>query len=613
MAVTVDISNTMTTMWNADSTTGWTNITPAVFSGFQREGTYCLGAVVSNTTVQGYYTLTSFNFTSNRVYIWINARGEMDTLANGGIRILIGDGTNRMAYHVGGGDYTTPFVATGGWQCYCVDYNNLPTNKTTIAGAEGSMSWTAITQVGVGFKTLAKSLGNVENCFWDIGRYGTGLVIKGGGVGTEGTWAEIAADDESTASGKAYGIIMEYQTGVYGVQGDITFGDNTSTTSTYFKDNSATVVFMDSGPYSYSMDIVGNSTGTNEFEDGVIVGSGDTARGRSGSTYLSAGPLFTADFSASNVDVVKLYGTTFKGVSEGITFGTTTTHALYGCTFSDSGQVNIGSVIMRNCTFSETSADNTDSALLWNENINIKNCNFIANSNGSDAAAIEHPSAAGSPYDYYGMIFSGNDYDVYNSSGSAITINLNDGSNATTSDGSSVTFITGAVTTTVTVKDIDTNSIITGARVFAKVSDGTNFPYDDSVTITQTGGTATVSHTAHGLSSNDYVVIEGANEQGYNGVKQITVTGANAYTYTCDSGLSSPATGTITSTYVPLYGTTDGSGQVSQTKSYSSGDQIIEGWVRSASSSPYYKTGPISATIDNGSGASITILLIRDE
>ncbi len=66
--------------------------------------------------------------------------------------------------------------------------------------------------------------------------------------------------------------------------------------------------------------------------------------------------------------------------------------------------------------------------------------------------------------------------------------------------------------------------------------------------VTSAAGTATVTTTAaHGLSTNDWVYIEGAVEPAYNGTFKITVTGASTYTYAVAFTPTSPATGTITS------------------------------------------------------------------
>jgi hypothetical protein len=58
----------------------------------------------------------------------------------------------------------------------------------------------------------------------------------------------------------------------------------------------------------------------------------------------------------------------------------------------------------------------TDGALLWNSNIDIKNCSFVGNTDGTnDPHAIEHPAAIDVTYD--GLTFSGNDYDIHLTAG----------------------------------------------------------------------------------------------------------------------------------------------------------------------------------------------------
>jgi uncharacterized repeat protein (TIGR01451 family) len=68
--------------------------------------------------------------------------------------------------------------------------------------------------------------------------------------------------------------------------------------------------------------------------------------------------------------------------------------------------------------------------------------------------------------------------------------------------------------------------------------------------LTSTGTTATVSTApiAHGWISGEVIAIAGASPAGYNGNHAITVSGANSFTYTVASALTTPATGTITAT-----------------------------------------------------------------
>jgi hypothetical protein len=184
--------------------------------------------------------------------------------------------------------------------------------------------------------------------------------------------------------------------------------------------------------------------------------------------------------------------------------------------------------------------------------------------------------------------------------------------NSYRTDGATVSIVQNPVTTKVRAVTA-TGTAISGARVFLESSDGTGpLPYQASVSITQSAGTATVSHTAHGFATNQYVVIRGANEEEYNKVAQITVTGANSYTYSVDSGTSSPATGSPVSSGVLVYGTTDVNGEVSDTRTLSS-DQPVKGWARKSTSSPLYKTGPVTGTADSAANTTFSAVLISDE
>jgi hypothetical protein len=71
-------------------------------------------------------------------------------------------------------------------------------------------------------------------------------------------------------------------------------------------------------------------------------------------------------------------------------------------------------------------------------------------------------------------------------------------------------------------------------------------------------------------------------------------------------------TGTITSTFVALYGLTDSNGVKSTSRVYSS-DQPITGWARKSSASPYYKEGAISGSVDSADGLTATAVLVADE
>lgn len=432
MAVTV-VSNL--SLWSAaDANTGWVSSgdSPAAYAGFQREGSNCLGAQISQSadhfhipTGSGDAPGSAQNLNNTRVYAWCFPWGNIATKANGGLRIVLGDGTNRRAYYVGGTDDYG--FQVGGWTCIVLDTANLPSAFAQLAGA-GAPNLSAITAVGVGCNMVNKATGNVDNFYWDVVRFGLGITVYGGTSGDPGTFAQIAADDASTASGKAHGIIRQLQSGVFGVQGNITWGDNGGTNTFYFKDQDVVVVVENrvhgSGtPTDITLSVVGNSTAaTQHYELGVAVGSGDTQSGRNGVQFRNANATQPVVFDASDADLdefelygcrfvrIRKSGSVFPKFSADATLGPN--HRLSGCAFDRCGQVDLGRVPTRNAIF--TGHPGTDGALLWNSNINIKNSSFIANSDvTNDPAAIEHEAAG--TFAYNGLLFASNDFDIRNS------------------------------------------------------------------------------------------------------------------------------------------------------------------------------------------------------
>jgi hypothetical protein len=112
-------------IWDAESVTGWTTNKGDVYSGFQREGSYCLGDQVSETTFHEIYDYlgtvgSALNLEGKLVTFWVLIWGQPDTLANGGVRYYLEDSAgNAVALYVGGGDKTGVWWGAG-WQAFAV-------------------------------------------------------------------------------------------------------------------------------------------------------------------------------------------------------------------------------------------------------------------------------------------------------------------------------------------------------------------------------------------------------------------------------------------------------------------------------------------------------------
>jgi hypothetical protein len=101
-----------------------------------------------------------------------------------------------------------------------------------------------------------------------------------------------------------------------------------------------------------------------------------------------------------------------------------------------------------------------------------------------------------------------------------------------------------------------TVNTVEGTSAYSKDTDVTSIDWDSfhiqratatvsSVTSSSTTATVTTS-AAHNFETGDNICIAGATPTGYNGNVTITVTGSTTFTYTVTSGLTTPATGTIT-------------------------------------------------------------------
>lgn len=480
MAVTV--TDNRTTWSAADSTTGWTGSTLTLSTSDPDpiESTGHLGNVVSTATVDCYFTGSSTSITGKLIYAWALPLGAMDTLTNGGVAILAGDGTNRVGYHLAGSD-SAAFRHNSGqpfYECLLLDQSSLPASTTTRAGSAGSLNWGAITQIGVMFKTLAKSKGGVANCYVDIIRIldtstnnGCAITISGGTSGTPGTFEEIATEDASIADSKAHGVIRKLGAGAYGVQGPIRFGD-TGISSSWFEDKNVTVVFEDRSLAStrYKIFITDNGIGTATFKLGTKVGTGTSATGIDG-VIITGGSNVNWQFDAStdtDVTDVFIYGSTFNRATQGVSFRSG--HEFIGGTISSSGAVTLnGATFVNNNVVNSTVAADA-SAMIWDVNTDPNDyLNGTTVSKGTNAHhAIEFGTTSPTTMTLTDMSFTGfnasnaqNDSTFYiKRTTGTVTINLSGvtGNTSYKTDGATVSIVS-SVSISVTVVDINNNPI----------------------------------------------------------------------------------------------------------------------------------------------------------
>ena len=461
----------VTTNWTAAGTS--TGTATGTASPTPREaGAHVVTTATSNTPANQWlwHTGASLGAGPHLIYIWMLTTATIGTRANGGLMILIGDGTNRVGYHVGGDDFA-PFRVDNnglvGYMCFCIDTEQLSTwpfgvtvQAGTRAGLEANLN--NITQIGTGCQVLAKAVGGAVNYWNDIIRHGvatninnSGLTILGGTSGSPGKFTEIETEDRAITNQKAHGVIRELGTGVFGVQGTLRFGDQ-GTGSSWFEETNTTLIFEKRGFKSdrYKIVVTDNGVGTTTFKLGVKVGTGSDVVGTNGVTLFSptgVGVLFDSGTDTDVTDVF-IYGSIFNGFSSGIILRDP--QEFINNTVSNSGTIEPNGAFMFNCDIVNSLAT---SALLWNFNGNtngkLDGCSFLSSGTGH---AIELGSNTPTGITFNNISFSNygasgtTDAAVYNNSGKSIDITIAGGDIPTIRNGagSSTTIISGLVTIT---------------------------------------------------------------------------------------------------------------------------------------------------------------------
>ena len=571
------------------------------------QGTDCKSKNAWNNAIKGLIHDNGTGFTvptTGGIIVWgyYSAVGSLEvkdpggTPSNGGVMVVEGsDSGDYNRYNVAGSDTIT----FDSWVPYVVDPNTA-TADDSVGTPDGTEQW-------IGLEcNLPTSSGPTKGApiAVDAMRYGRcDLEYTDGDVGNGYNTFELA-DATANSNTNRWGV-LEFRAGTYSMQGFHSFG--TATTSVDFRDSNV-VLFIRDTQYVASgfnrIEIL-NSSSNVDWENISISALGTQSPG----TFVH---------TAGTWDCILCQ---FIDVG---TFSLLATTVMNNCSFRGTGIITAPGSDLQGSSISGFEGTTDTSPLVWNVATDpdgkLDDMSFTkgtASTHAIELGLTSPTSVTMRDIDFSGYNASNAQTDstfhVKRTSGT-VTINIAGGSGNVSykTDGAVVTVVQDPVTTEITVKDATDFSAIQNARVAVAASDGTgDLNYQESVTITSSSLTATVTHSLHGLSTNDWVLIEGANEQEYNGSYQITVTTTSAYTYTM-TDTTTPATGTITSTTMIFNELTNALGVVSDTRSLSLA-QPISGRVRKSSSSPYYKNSPITATIDNSNGLTLTILMIPDE
>lgn len=597
-------TNDLTDLIADSDITAWGELATMVAGGAPDEadtesalqGTNSCSQITNTTSLFSMCRILTTPVTLSAGYVFLVWHGHgvatalMD-YANGGLRLAVATNLdNWKAWAIGGND--VPPFPYGKWV-------NNPIDPTVAAdytyGTPPTTNYYGVGSAGILSQVVARGQPHIV----DIIRYGRAEArFNGGETGNYATFAGfVALNDAQTAR---WGLIQA-TTGGYLWKGLMTLGYSSAVD---FRDSNKTILVQDTRKVSSGFNKIEIRQATSRVDwTGISISC------LSPSTTASKGAFEVIDNADVNFD-----GCTFTDLTTFIFLSNST---VIDTVFRRCGQITVGGGTFTDCTWDNSTATSNVLAASPANAALISNTSFTSDGTGHGieiGGVAANITLTGITFTNYASVngSTGNEAIYVNIASGSMDIIISGGTTPSIrTAGASVTVISGAVSATVTVKDLDGNNI-QSAMVLVKAASGGPMPYDATVTITRLVSTATVSHTLHGMATNDKVVIKGANQQEYNGVYTITRIDNNSYSYTVSGTPDTPATGIIKSTYVALSGLTDVNGQITMSRVFSS-NQPISGRVRKSTSSPLYKTSTFIGTINSGSGFSTTIQLIPDE
>ncbi len=538
------------------------------------------------------------------IIIWgfFGVANSLETKANGGFRVTAGSSvTDFSHYYMAGGDE----LLFSTW----VPYALYPHDSDTIDSDAGTTDHSAIQVAGVAANVKTPGPTKGAPLAGDVLRYGRCILEYTEGDSDTAFNTFSGADAFANDSDTVWGL-LELDGGVYRMQGLHRFGDSDS--SVDFRDADKTMVWRP---------VEKVSSNFNRIE---IVDS-DTFVQWDNITFLSLSTVSPGDLVVT-AGVLQADACQFVDMRD---FTFTELDVVTNSTFRGCRTITAPDTLMSGSQILVPAVDSDASALIWDDSDNPDSdlADMSFSQGATNHHAIEFGTNASISMTLRGIDFAGfeaaDDLDgstlfiANTDSDVTITINLVSctGNISFKSAGAAVVLVVDPVTLTVTVTDTITMDPIVGARVVVYVNDSdNNLPYLDLVTMTRDSDLVTVTHAAHGMATSDKVRIQGADQAAYRGIHQITVLTAGSYTYLLAAGElpTSPATGTITATFVLIDGGTNGSGVITATRSYSA-DQSISGQSRKSSSAPFYKTAAIVGTINSASGLGVQIGMALDQ
>ena len=326
--------------------------------------------------------------------------------ANNGITIMLGDGTRRYGYTVGGFD-GGGMILPQFFRCYKLDVSNISTTTPDVTfQGSGTLNTAAITQIGIGAEHASKARSTPTNLFIDYITYGTNttyhITINGGTVGTPETLGDVATDDASSSTAP-WGAVSQPFTGLFTLIANTQIGD-TGTGSSYFSTSGESILFlgetMAAGNFLFRL--VGNATGTNSF---TAANSSFTAVTRTTGTRVQM------DWSDANFDIIDVNGCSFVDIGTQTWGANDVDKVINGTSFTNCDPISFNGTTVTNCTFN--GANNANGVMLVDNATEVSSqtgLTFNADVSGTPSGHAVEITATTGTFAFTNWIFTSGDF-----------------------------------------------------------------------------------------------------------------------------------------------------------------------------------------------------------
>lgn len=474
-AVVVTAANTNTRVNDADTATNWGHwggggAAPTAEAQLKYQGSNAVNK--KNTSTTGLVGLDydpgsgalDMTAAANKLWlakVYIADFGALNTTT--GVTLGIGSANNAYYDYVIAGSSAVKSVfsaypAQGGYIIVALDPNISSWRNSTV----GSPDLTAVDWFGTQAQ-FATGAAKAENQAIDALDVGTGLQLYGGdGVSADGSFEDFVTADQGTVSNR-WGYVTKVS-GAIIVRGMLQIGiNNTTPTATEFTDSTSIVVFPDgyhsSGAFGVTFDLGSAST---------VITLSNQFTGLGAATPVDTRPDFRANntsgsltFSGSltNFNVVHVNSAChiLNATIECLTFTPGDVH-LHDTTLVSLVNVSNGS-FMINPLFG------TSSGL---HDCEIKSKNGLGHAILNTVTTTHSHTLTNVTFTGYGADGTGNAaIRAAPASGQTITYNIIGGSTPTVYNlgAGTVTVVVNPVTLTITVRDLETNNLITSQDV----------------------------------------------------------------------------------------------------------------------------------------------------